>query len=266
MGETIISLEKIQKSYGKNKVLKGVDLDIHKGDIFGLVGKNGSGKTTIFKIILGLSDYQGGTLKIGEGSLEEGRKKIGFFVGPHYFPYMTGRQNMEYYRRLKNIRDPAETDRILKIVELDHAKGRAGNYSCGMRQRLGIANALLGNPEILILDEPTNGLDPQGIADIRHLVQRLNTEFGMTVVISSHILGELQNTAHRFGIVNNGIVPRVITQEDLSASGNTVHIKVDDLEKAKQALEAAGVRILNEMQDSKSLEDYYFNLVGGENE
>lgn len=109
MGETIISLEKIQKSYGKNRVLKGVDLDIHKGDIFGLVGKNGSGKTTIFKIILGLSDYQDGTLKIGEGSLEEGRKKIGFFVGPHYFPYMTGRQNMEYYRRLKNISDPAET-------------------------------------------------------------------------------------------------------------------------------------------------------------
>ena len=130
-----------------------------------------------------------------------------------------------------------------------------------MRQRLGIANALLGGPEILILDEPTNGLDPQGIADVRKLIQRLNEEYGMTIVVSSHILGELQNTAHIFGIVNNGIVAKVVTQEDLNTQTNTVRISVDDLEKAKKALADAGVSVLSAKNEMGSLEDFYFHLV-----
>jgi ABC-2 type transport system ATP-binding protein len=266
MSETVISLKEIKKSYGKHQVLNGVDLDINKGDIFGLVGKNGAGKTTIFKIILGLSDYQSGKMQIGEtgGNLEEGRKKIGFFVGFNFFPYLTGKENLEYYRQLKNIPDRGEAERVLKIVELDQSKSPFRSYSMGMRQRLGIANALMGSPEILILDEPTNGLDPQGIADVRHLVQKLNSEYGMTVIISSHILGELQNTAHRFGIVNNGIIQRVITQEDLKEAGNAVRIKVSDMERARKVLADAGIDILKEEQETRSLEDYYFNLVGGE--
>ena len=265
MGETVISLKRIKKSYGKHLVLDDVNLDIRKGDIFGLVGRNGAGKTTIFKIILGLSEFESGTLAIGnEGeTADEGRKKIGFFIGSNIFPYMTGRQNIDYYRVLKNVKDKGETDRVLKIVELDQAKGPAGKYSLGMKQRLGIANALLGNPEIMILDEPTNGLDPQGIADVRHLVQQLNSDYGMTMVISSHILGELQNTAHRFGIVNNGTVARVITQEDLKIADNSVRLQVDDAVKARKVLEEAGIKILHEVQETKSLEDYYFNLVGG---
>ena len=154
-------------------------------------------------------------------------------------------------------------DRVLKVVELDHAKGAFKNYSLGMRQRLGIASAILGNPEILILDEPTNGLDPQGIADVRNLV-KVNEEYGMTVIISSHILGELQNTAHRFGIVNDGVIAREISTEDLMAETRSVRISVDDLERAEEALKAAGVKITGEVQESRSLEDYYFNLVGGE--
>ena len=133
-----------------------------------------------------------------------------------------------------------------------------------MRQRLGIASAILGNPEILILDEPTNGLDPQGIADVRNLVKKVNEEYGMTVIISSHILGELQNTAHRFGIVNDGVIAREISTEDLMAETRSVRISVDDLERAEEALKAAGVKITGEVQESRSLEDYYFNLVGGE--
>lgn len=265
MGETVISLKGVQKSYGKHKVLTNVNLDIPKGDIFGLVGKNGAGKTTIFKIILGLSEYQDGHLSIGgEGmTLAEGRKHIGFFVGSNFFPYMTGRQNLEYYRVLKGIKDKSEVNRVLEIVELKGVKSKYKGYSMGMRQRLGIANALMGNPEILILDEPTNGLDPQGIADVRHLVQKLNSEHGMTVVISSHILGELQNTAHRFGIVDGGTVPRIITPEDLRAKDKAVRVSVNDLERARAALAEAGVEVLSEVQETQSLEDLYFLMLGG---
>lgn len=262
MGETVISLQNVQKNYGKHKVLSGVNLEIEKGCIYGLIGKNGAGKTTIFKIILGLSDYQEGTLLFcGKANNEsEGRKKIGFFVGQNFFSYMSAKQNLEYYCRLKGVKR-SEADRVLKLVELDQVKSSFKNYSMGMRQRLGIANALLGGPEILILDEPTNGLDPQGIADVRKLIQRLNEEYGMTIVVSSHILGELQNTAHIFGIVNNGIVAKVVTQEDLNTQTNTVRISVDDLEKAKKALADAGVSVLSAKNEMGSLEDFYFHLV-----
>lgn len=265
MSETIIELKGVKKSYGKHPVLLGVDMEINKGDIYGLVGRNGAGKTTIFKIILGLSDFQGGSLQIGgeNCTLKEGRQKIGFFVGKNFFPYMTGRQNLEYYRTLKGIKDKGAVDRVLKIVGLDKAKGRYKGYSMGMQQRLGIANALLGSPEILILDEPVNGLDPQGIADVRSLLQTLNEEHGITIIVSSHILGELQHTAHRFGIVNNGVIAKVITPEDLQVQANVVRVSVDDLERAKTALQQAGVQVLGEANETLSLEDYYFDLVGG---
>ena len=271
MSEAVITLKGVQTSYGKHQVLRGVDLQVNKGDIYGLVGRNGAGKTTIFKIILGLSEYQAGELMIGSGSsqqeIKKGRKKIGFFVGSNFFNYLTGRENLEYYQALKGIKDKKEIERVLEIVELNQVKAPVKNYSMGMRQRLGIANALLGNPEILILDEPTNGLDPQGIADVRALLQKLNQEYGMTIIVSSHILGELQNTAHRFGIVNDGRIVREISTEDLQTDEKTVRISVDDLERAEEALMAAGVKVLGKEQETRSLEEYYFNLVGGkENE
>lgn len=265
MENAVISLKGIDKSYGKHQVLQDVNLQINKGDIYGLVGRNGAGKTTIFKVILGLSEYEKGELAVG-GSAENislGRKKIGFLVGSNFFSYMTGRQNLEYYRILKGVKDKKEVDRVLEVVSLAGVKSKYRNYSLGMKQRLGIAAALLGNPEILILDEPTNGLDPQGIADIRNLVQKLNEENGMTVIISSHILGELQHTAHRFGIVNGGSVAKEISAEDLITAEKSVRITVDDLDKARKALSDAGVTIIGEVQESLSLEDYYFDLVGG---
>ncbi|MDO4733430.1 MAG: ATP-binding cassette domain-containing protein [Bacillota bacterium] len=267
MSEALISMRGIKKSYGQHEVLQNVDLDIYKGDIFGLIGRNGAGKTTLFKVILGLSDYQGGTLEIaGESKkLSIGRKKIGFLIGSNFLPYMNGRQNLEYYRVLKGIKDKKEIDRVLEIVELAGVKSPYKNYSLGMKQRLGIANAMMGNPEILILDEPTNGLDPQGIADVRALIQRLNEEFNMTVIVSSHILGELQNTAHRFGIINSGTLAGVITREDLVTEQRSVRLSVDDLEKARVALEQAGVKIFNEVYETRTLEDFYFTLVGGKN-
>ena len=265
MSESIISIRGIQKSYGNHQVLHDVSLDIHKGDIFGLIGRNGAGKTTLFKVILGLSDFEQGTLEIAGNSqdLSAGRKKIGFLIGSNFLPYMTGRQNLEYYRILKGVKDKKEVDRVLEIVGLKGVKTPYSKYSLGMKQRLGIANALLGMPEILILDEPTNGLDPQGIADVRELIIRLNEEFGLTVIVSSHILGELQNTAHRFGIIHGGTMAQVITQEDLISEQKSVKIKVDDLDRAREALTQAGVTILSETNETRSLEDFYFGLVGG---
>lgn len=266
MSETVISLKGIEKSYGKHKVLSNVNLDIQKGDIFGLVGKNGAGKTTIFKLILGLSEYSKGTIELnGSGTdLDKGREKMGFFIGSDFFGYLSGRRNLEYYRRMKGIRDKKEVDRVLEIVGLENAKGPVSRYSMGMKQRLGIANAIMGNPEILILDEPTNGLDPQGIAGIRELIQKLNRDYGMTIVVSSHILGELQHTAHRFGIVNGGSVLKTITQEDLVLEQKAVRISVDDLERAKAVLEEAGIHILSEERETRTLEDFYFSVVEGE--
>ena len=266
MDDAVISLKHIKKSYGKNEVLRDVNLEVSKGDIYGLVGRNGSGKTTIFKILLGLSEFTSGEVHIGaaEDDLETGRSKTGFFVGQNFFGYMTGRENLEYYRRLKKIRSAGETDRVLKLVGLEEAAGKkVSGYSMGMKQRLGIANALIGNPEIIILDEPANGLDPQGIADIRHLVKKLNEECGITIIISSHILGELQNTANRFGILNEGEIVKVLTQEDLKISTDYVRLNVDDAARAREILAQNGIKIFSESSDSISLEDYYFSLVGG---
>ena len=268
MANTIISLSDIRKSYGKHEVLKGVSLEIEEGQIYGLIGKNGAGKSTIFKVILGLSDYSAGKLHVGAAGddLEKGRSRIGFLVGNNYFSYANAEQNLQYYARLKGIKEPKkEIERVLEAVDLKGVKKKVGSYSLGMRQRLGIANAMLGNPKILILDEPTNGLDPQGIADIRNLLKSLNEQYGMTIIVSSHILGELQNTAHKFAILNDGVVARVLDQSELSSPENMVDLRIhaEDLDKAKEALASAGIDLLDTVVETRSLEDFYFALIGG---
>lgn len=263
----MIKLEHVNKYYGDFQVLKDAELHVRKGEIYGLVGKNGAGKTTIFKVILGLTDFQQGSLSI-EGSkrkaeLAAGRKKIGFFIGKNFFDYLNASENLHYYRRMKGIKDKSEVERVLKLVGLDKVNAKFGSFSMGMKQRLGIANAMLGNPEILILDEPANGLDPQGIADIRQLIRQLNEQQDMTIIVSSHILGELEHTADRFGIVHDGKILREITHEDLKHRKNTVQIRVEDLEKVKQLFAEHHIPILEEVSSFKSLEEYYFELVGG---
>lgn len=266
MSDYVISLENIVKSYGKHEVLKGVNLNIEKGQIYGLIGKNGAGKSTIFKVILGLTDYTSGNMHIGDegDDIAQGREKIGFFVGNNYFTKMDARQNLMYFAELKGIKNKKEeVDRVLEAVGLKGVKTKVGGFSLGMRQRLGIANAILGTPEILILDEPTNGLDPQGIADIRELIKWLNKEYGMTIIVSSHILGELQNTAHRFAILNNGSIVKEISEEEMLAAPEYVRVKVSDVEKAKSILEEAGIEVMVEPAQAKSLEALYFALIGG---
>ncbi|MBO6107932.1 MAG: ABC transporter ATP-binding protein [Eubacterium sp.] len=274
MAEAVISLDGIVKSYGRNKVLKGVDMTVRRGDIYGLIGKNGAGKTTLFKVVLGLSSYESGRLSIlgGGNSTEnnENRHHIGFFVGANFFGYLSGRANLDYFRRVKGIADKKEIDRVLEIVGLDKkaAAAQVKRYSLGMRQRLGIANALLGSPDILILDEPANGLDPQGILDVRNIITKLNKEYGKTIIVSSHILSELEHTAHRFGIVHEGIIMREMSEEQMKIKGGYADIRIEgsDLEKAKKLLSDGGVKISSIEQATTSLEDFYFDLVGSADE
>ncbi len=271
MGESVIKIDNLVKSYGHHEVLKGINMSVNKGDIYGVIGKNGAGKTTLFKVILGLSPSNSGNMSIlGAGSEKDNnvnRARIGFFVGVNFYNYLSGAENLHYYRRLKGIKEKDEVERVLEIVGLDSdaAKIPVKKYSLGMKQRLGIANALLGSPEILIFDEPTNGLDPQGIMDVRNMIQKINEEEGTTIIVSSHILSELQNTAHRFGMLYNGVVIKELDQEDLRVRANVTSINVadDDLEKAMDALKAAGVDVKGSEQAMNSLENYYFSLIGG---
>ena len=271
MGESVIKIDNLVKSYGQHEVLKGINMSVNKGDIYGVIGKNGAGKTTLFKVILGLSPSNSGNMSIlGAGNEKDNnvnRAKIGFFVGVNFYNYLSGAENLHYYRRLKGIKEKDEVERVLEIVGLnsDAAKIPVKKYSLGMKQRLGIANALLGNPEILIFDEPTNGLDPQGIMDVRNMIQKINEEEGTTIIVSSHILSELQNTAHRFGMLYNGVVIKELDQEDLRVRANVTSINVadDDLDKAMDALKAAGVDVKGTEQAMNSLENYYFSLIGG---
>lgn len=272
MSEAVIKLENIVKSYGKHDVLKGVNMQVNKGDIYGLVGKNGAGKTTIFKMILGLSEFTSGNVSIAGSTnkkeLYANRRKVGFFVGSNFYGYLSARENLQYYARAKGIPQKKINDeitRVLDIVGLEDSQKPYKGFSLGMKQRLGIGNAILGNPEILILDEPTNGLDPQGIADVRHMIRRIRDELNMTVIVSSHILGELEHTADRFGIVHNGIVAKEITQDDLKSKKPEVNIalSVEDIERVQKLLAENNIKILHEVEDKMTLEDYYFELIGG---
>lgn len=272
MSESVIKIDNLYKSYGQHEVLKGVNMSVNRGDIYGVIGKNGAGKTTLFKVILGLSASNSGSMSILGASNEKdnnsNRARIGFFVGVDFYNYLSGEENLHYYRRLKGIKDPSDVNRVLEVVGLDKNAARMPikKYSLGMRQRLGIANALLGDPEILIFDEPTNGLDPQGIMDVRNMIQKINEEEGKTIIVSSHILSELQNTAHRFGMLYNGVVIKELDQEALRVRANVTSINVadEDLEKATNALKEAGIDIKGTEQAMNSLENYYFSLIGGE--
>ena len=263
--EYVLKTYGLSKRFGSKLALDNVSINIKKGEIYGLIGKNGAGKTTLMRLALGLANPSGGSIELFDGQpLDDARHRIGALLeSPCIYKNCTALENLRRFAILTGT--PKEKlPELLRLVGLQNTgRKKAGKFSMGMKQRLGIANAMLGGPEILILDEPTNGLDPQGIADVRTLIQRRNEECGMTVSVSSHILGELQNTAHKFGIINEGTLARVITQEDLISQQRAVRLRVDDVDRAKAALAAAGVQVLDEVTEQRSLEDFYFSLVGG---
>ncbi|OKP98917.1 ABC transporter ATP-binding protein [Paenibacillus sp. P46E] len=226
----------LTKKYGKQIAVNEVNLNIEKGDIYGFIGKNGAGKTTLMKMVSGLIHQSQGEIELFESShLEKGRKRIGCVIEqPALYPDMTARQNLIYYNKLLGIPDNRNVDDVLNLVGLQNTgKKKTKKFSLGMKQRLSIAIALLGNPDFLILDEPINGLDPSGIKEIRELILKLNFENKITILISSHILGELTRIATKYGIIDKGVLVDEFEAAELeNRCKKCISIEVDDLEKA----------------------------------
>lgn len=205
--EYILKTNNISKVYGGNKVVKNINMNIEKGAIYGFIGKNGAGKTTFMRMVAGLAAPTEGSMELfGSTELEKQRKRIGTLI-EHAGVYnnMTARENLEIVRRSFGVTEKnAVTDMLAFVGLADTGKKKVKNFSMGMKQRLGIAIALFCNPDFLILDEPINGLDPEGIIEIRELLLKLNKERNMTILISSHILGELSKIATHYGIIRSG--------------------------------------------------------------
>lgn len=214
----VLRTNQLTKCYNGRPVVDHLSMTIHKGDIYGFIGKNGAGKTTLIRMIAGLAaPTSGNALLFGSADLRKGRKRIGTVIeSPALYPGMTAKENLLVHYRLQGIRDTSRADAILTLTGLkDAGRKKARDFSLGMRQRLAIAIALIGNPRFLILDEPTNGLDPEGIKEIRDLLLRLNHDLQITVLISSHILSELSKFATRYGIIHQGRLIDEFTEEQL---------------------------------------------------
>jgi ABC-2 type transport system ATP-binding protein len=349
----LLQTQELTKKYGDFTALNAVSLTLNQGDIYGLVGRNGAGKTTFFKCVMGLAKPTGGKIKISASrkvtdvamrgknaeatlnaagaeatlnaagatshakreqaatsrakgeqtsphALSVARRQIGFMISPAFFSYLNPKQNLEYLRTIKGIHDKGEVKRLLKLVGLEDVKKPFKAFSLGMKQRLGIAAAMLGNPPIVVLDEPINGLDPQGIADIRAVIQRENAERGTTFIISSHILSELDLVATRFGFIEQGNLVQEITHTKLHEhTKKSLIVDVNDGQKALVALKsrfaemlvateavAAGSRLIIESHldqpeviaktliddgvelyrlspQETTLEEYFMRLIGG---
>lgn len=211
----------VSKSYGKKKVLDNVSITVREGEIYGLVGRNGAGKTTLIRLLLGLASPTSGEIKINGASQNDAlayeRKKIGAIVDtPALSKHLTAMENMKSVAYSLGVNDEAQLKELLHKVGLDPQNQQlVKTYSLGMKQRLAIAVALIGNPSILVLDEPVNGLDPTGIFEVRELLQRLNRDNGVTIIISSHLLSELQKLATSYGVLEGGKIVREMRQSDL---------------------------------------------------
>ncbi|WBQ05856.1 ABC transporter ATP-binding protein [Kribbella sp. CA-293567] len=203
-----VEVSGVRKAFGKVEALRGVSLEVLPGQVYGLLGPNGAGKTTLLRILLGLVRPDGGSVSVlGQppGTPDALRRTGALIETPAFIPHLSGRTNLQVLARARGLPD-AEVDRVLEVVELQHRGGdRFTGYSLGMGQRLGVAAALLGGPELLILDEPTNGLDPEGVASMRSLVRSLGAA-GTTVLFSSHQLGEVQQICDRVVVIDRGLV------------------------------------------------------------
>ncbi|APC81245.1 ATP-binding cassette domain-containing protein [Clostridium botulinum] len=304
MSEYILKTTNLSKKYKKDFVVDSVNISIKRGEIYGFIGENGAGKTTFIRMITELVAPTNGEIKLfsKEKADELGnvRKRIGALIErPAFYPYMTAYENLEAFRIEKGIPGKECIDKILKSVGLyEDRNKKLKNFSLGMKQKLALAIALLGDPEFLILDEPINGLDPMGIKEIRELLKKLNKEKNITMLISSHILGELYQLATCYGIIHKGKLMEQITLKELDEKcKRSLSIKVDDVNKAATILETELSRnnfkvlpdgtiklydyvdnsrlvsstltkqniIIDQIMPNESnLEEYFINLVGGD--
>lgn len=299
--EQVLVVNALTKNYGRTKVLSGVNMTIPRGAIYGFVGKNGAGKTTLMRVISGLQPPSSGIYTLfGENNhsrkITRERKRVGSVVeAPAVAGDLTAEQNLvEQYKVLGRTPDPSIVE-LLNMVGLpDTSNKKVRRFSLGMRQRLGIAVALCGDPDFLVLDEPANGLDPEGIIEVRELMLRLNKEHGVTILVSSHILQELAQVATQFGFIDNGRMVQEISADDLHRACRSCTImEVTDTAALARTLDAMQIeyRIVGEStaevygqhevtplvvalaengcsvhtmrEQGQSLEAYYLNLIGG---
>ena len=299
--EHVLKTEGITKIYGKHTVVDHVSMHVKKGDIYGFIGKNGAGKTTFMRMVAGLAAPASGSMALfGSENLECQRQRIGVLIEqPGLYGAMNARENMEIVRRSFGIAEKNAIDEMLEFVGLlDAGKKKVKHFSLGMKQRLGIAIALFRNPDFLILDEPINGLDPEGIKEMRDLFRKLNEEKQITILISSHILGELSKIATSYGIIKDGVLIEEFDAKELkSRCRRCVKLVVDDVERAAAVLEQnchitsydvpepgvlrvfdglensgtmnrelmlAGVSLRESYLAGQDLEGYFMDLLGGE--
>ena len=296
----VMRTDNLSKKYGKFKALDGLTMNVPRGAIYGFVGKNGAGKTTLIRLICGLQfptdgEYELYGIKNKEKDISKSRKRMGAVVEtPSIYLDMTAKENLYQQYRVLGLPSFDGVEDILELVGLaDTGKKKARNFSLGMRQRLGIAIALCGNPDFLVLDEPINGLDPQGIIEIRELILKLNKERKITVLISSHILDELSKLATHYGFIDKGKLLKEISAEELEAScRKCVRVSVTDTTPLSKVLDEMGLdykvlddktadiyakpnlsqlvsalakencEIISMEEHDESLESFYISLVG----
>lgn len=299
--EYVLTADALTKKYKNFKALNDFSMHVPKGSIYGFVGKNGAGKTTLLRLICGLQEPSSGkyTLygRVGNAKdIAKSRQRMGAVVeAPSIYLDMTAYENLKEQYDILGLPSYDGIEKLLTLTGLaDTDKKKAKDFSLGMRQRLGIALALAGDPDFLVLDEPANGLDPQGIVEIRELILKLNREYQITVLISSHILDELSRLATHYGFIDHGQMIREISREELEAAcGKCIHVRVSDTKALSQVLDSMNLkyRILSETEANiyaqiniskltlalaekscelysvhekeESLESYYINLAGG---
>lgn len=304
MGNSVITIRGLCKSHQKQEVLHDFSLNVERGHICGLIGPNGAGKTTIMKILAGFFFPTKGELELFGSSedLDDSRTRMSFMIEqPIIAGSMTARQNLEYIRYLRGYPDETRIDEILELVGLANTgKKRANKFSLGMKQRLGIGMALLPKPEIMVLDEPVNGLDPEGIVEVRQLIKRMQEEWGVTVLISSHLLSELSELCTDFSIISHGELIENLSREELLVKcRNHIALRTDDINKTAAVLEDKlsihdykvihgeeiqifehlgdihcisktltdnGLVITKLNEEGQNLEDYYLEKAGGRHE
>lgn len=297
--KTILSVNNVSKIFGKYKALDNVNLSLQKGDIYGLVGSNGAGKTTLMRLITQLSPLKIGEIQLFDKKVnQQALKHVGAVIeAPVAFDKLTVQENLKLVAIQRGINDSKRISEIVKFVGLtEKLDTKAKNLSLGQKQRLGLAIAVLPDPDLLILDEPINGLDPSGIIEFRNLLEKLHREKQVTILISSHILTELYQVSTRFGFIYNGQLIKEITKEELDkANQSGLILNVDDISKAAQIIDKEfmqdftvindnkllihslnidpsklnrklienDVSVLSLTKEEKSLEDFYTNLIGG---
>ena len=242
MGKKVLELKNVSKSFGKRKIIDNLNLEVEEGEIYGFLGPNGSGKTTTIKMILRLINSDSGEIKVNgydtKKQFEKAMECIGAIVeNPDLYKYMSGIDNLRLHARIRNI-DEKRIKEVLELVELKgREKDKVGKYSLGMKQRLGLALTLLHKPKVLILDEPTNGLDPAGIKKLRDILKEISHKEGVAVFVSSHILSEMQLMCDRVAVLDNG---KIVKVEKISETNEekeeTVEINVKNTEKAVKIL------------------------------